>query len=116
MFEQLPADTTSAVSDLGGTGLLAVVAWHAVKFLAHVTRFLDKVETHLEVQRDHQKNEAAAWGRVAEHLHAEEAHQERVERLLAPAAVVHVPIPAAQPGNAKDTPERGERRFAIESG
>lgn len=116
MFEQLPADTTSAVSDLGGTGLLAVVAWHAVKFLAHVTRFLDKVETHLEVQRDHQKNEAAAWGRVAEHLHAEEAHQERVERLLAPAAVVHVPNPVPQPGTARDVPVRQIPQIAAESG
>lgn len=97
MLDQIPADVTS----IGSTGLLAYVAWHAVKFLATVSRFLERVEDHLEATKDHRKAEASAWGRVADHLQTEEAHQARVESLL-----VRVPNPAPPAGTARNEPLR----------
>lgn len=109
MLEQLPSD----LSSFGNTGLLAYVAWHAVKFLATLTKFLERVEGHLEAQKDHRKDEAAAWGRVAAHLQSEEAHQARIERLLDRGTV---PNPAPNGGTARDVPVRPIPQIAVESG
>lgn len=99
MLDQIPLD----VSSIPSTGLLAYVAWHAVKFLTRLTQLFDRVEEHLEAVKDHRKDEVTAWSRVADHLKSEEAHQARVEDLL---RVVPVPNGAPSGGTARNEPLR----------